>query len=111
MSSAMQEIYDINMSWSDVEEFLEVFPGRWHNTPVQLLAACGILGFLAYAFHRLQTVQMFLKRRTVENIFIAASILVLLGLSLLDCHFFNIGPGLVYSGFLAFAQHKTGENL
>jgi len=25
-------------------------------------------------------------------------------MSLVDCHFFNIGPTLVYSGALAFAQ-------
>ena len=106
MSKEMQELYDLNMSWSDVDEFLTVFPGRWHNTFVQLLTCCGILGLVTYAVHRIQTVGMFLRKRTAENVAIAASIIVLLALSMLDCHFFNIGPGLVYSGLLAFAQHK-----
>ena len=36
--------------------------------------------------------------------------LALLLMSLLDCHFFNIGPTLVYSIGLAFAEKTQWEN-
>jgi O-antigen ligase len=95
--------------WADLDSFVNVFPGRWHNTVVQLLASCGIVGLAAYLFHRVQTVRLFLQNRTVENVYIAISILALLGMSLLDCHFFNIGPAMIYSCMLAFAENKTKE--
>lgn len=90
--------------WDKLEAFSEGFPDRWHNTVVQLLASCGLCGLGAYVLHRYQTVKLFVKRINDEKIFIAASVLVLLAMSLVDCHFFNIGPTLVYSGALAFAQ-------
>ncbi len=95
--------------WSDVDAFISIFPGRWHNTFVQLLASCGIVGLGAYLFHRYQTVRLFIKNRTDEKIFIAVSILALLCMSMLDCHFFNVGPTLIYSCFLAFAENQKNE--
>ena len=90
--------------WSTVESFTGFFPPRWHNTIVQMLASCGVVGLVAYLFHRVQTIKIFLFNRTREKAFIACMILTLLGGSLLDCHFFNIGPVLFYSAGLAFAE-------
>lgn len=90
--------------WADLEEFSSFFPPRWHNTIVQIAASCGVVGLAAYGFHRFQTVKLFWKRRSVENTYIAISIFVLLAASLLDCHFFNVGPVLLYSMALAFAE-------
>ena len=45
----------------------------------------------------------------MEKSFIGLSILVLLLTSLLDCHFFNIGPVLFYSMALAFAEKINEE--
>ena len=91
--------------WSTVESFSSFFPPRWHNTAVQLLACTGVVGLTAYIFHRCQTIRLFLKNRSRETAFMACSLLVLLGCSLLDCHFFNFGPVLYYSSMLAFAEH------
>ena len=91
--------------WSTNTSFTSVFPPRWHNTYVQLLASCGIVGLGAYAFHRWQTIKLFVKNRTPEKAFTACSIIVLLTTSLFDCHFFNIGPVLFYSMCLAFAEN------
>ena len=91
--------------WSTVKEFTQFLPPRWHNTFVQLLASCGIVGVVAYLIHRLQTVLFLLRYRTPEKIFTYASLLVLLACSLFDCHFFNIGPVLFYSAALAFAEY------
>lgn len=90
--------------WSTSAAFSSFFPPRWHNTLVQLGASCGIIGLISYSIHRLETIGLFLKDRSVEKWYIAFSIIVLLTCSLLDCHFFNIGPVLFYSMALAFAE-------
>ena len=91
--------------WSTNKAFTSFFPPRWHNTYVQLLASCGVVGIAAYVLHRWQTAKLFLNTRAPEKIFIACSIVVLLSTSLFDCHFFNIGPVLFYSAALAFAEN------
>ena len=93
-------------AWSTSEAFSGFIPPRWHNTVIQLLASCGVVGFGAYLFHRVQTVRLFLQHKTKENTFIACSLFVLLFSSLFDCHFFNIGPALFYSMALAFAENR-----
>lgn len=90
--------------WANLEAFSSFFPPRWHCTLVQIAASCGIVGLAAYVFHRVQTVRMMLRRLTVEKVFIGLYILALLAASLLDNHFFNVGPVLMYSMALAFAE-------
>ena len=89
---------------SDIAAFSSFFPPRWHNTFVQLLASGGIVGLAAYGFHRFQTLKLFFKQPTLGKGLIALSVLALLGTSMLDCHFFNVGPTLFYSMALAFAE-------
>lgn len=95
----------IPWGWSTAEGFSSFFPHRWHNTAVQLLASCGIVGTAAYLLHRVQTLKLFLRDCSKERAFIGCSVLTLLVCSLFDCHFFNIGPVLFYSMALAFAEH------
>lgn len=91
--------------WSTTQ-FTEFLPSRWHSTIIQLLTSCGVVGLAAYGFHRIQTVRLFLKDHTKEKNFIGCSLLVLLCCSLVDCHFFNIGPVLFYAMGLAFGEHS-----
>ncbi len=93
--------------WEKLEAFSAGFPDRWHSTVIQLLASCGLVGICAYAFHRYQSVKMLLCGRNMERLWIGASVAVLLGLSLIDCHFFNVGPTLIYSATLAFAENMA----
>lgn len=96
--------------WSELSQFSSFFPPRWHNTVVQLLTCCGVVGLGAYLFHRAQTVVLLVKNRSMEKVFIGFSIIVLLVGSLFDCHFFNIGPGMFYAMALAFVENSiTGE--
>ena len=88
---------------TDVAEFL---PDRWHNTVIQLLASTGIVGLAAYSVHRLQTVRLVMSFHTKEKWLITCSCLVMLLCSLLDCHFFNVGPTLFYSVTLAFLEKQ-----
>lgn len=96
--------------FSVVNSLNRFFPPRWHNTIVQILSACGIVGMVAYVLHRYQTIKLFVKAPSIEKTFIGLSILVLLLMSLLDCHFFNMGPTLIYSMALAFAEKIHSED-
>lgn len=92
--------------WSTESAFSDFFPPRWHNTLVQLLASCGIVGLLAYGYHRFQTVRLLIRSKNREAVFLGCSVMVLLLTSHLDCHFFNIGPVLFYAAALAVAENK-----
>lgn len=102
---------DPHWIFSDVAEFNAFFPGRWHNTAIQLLASCGLVGLLAYAFHRYQTVLLVLKKPNAEKSFAAISLATLLALSLVDCHLFNIGPMLFYSCALAVMENALSDEI
>ena len=79
-------------------------PPRYHDTYLQLLASGGIVALLCYAFHRFQTVRLFFKNKTRENMFLGLVVLALILTSFTDCHFFNFGPGLLYSVVLVFIE-------
>jgi len=96
--------------FSIIESFSTFFPPRWHNTIIQILSSCGIFGMIAYLFHRIQTIKLIVKKPSLEKTFIGLSILALLLTSLLDCHFFNIGPTMFYSILLAFAESINTNN-
>lgn len=96
--------------WSKQERLKAILPARWHNTVIQLLASCGVVGLLAYGNHRQHTIRLFWEKRKTPAIYIGLSLLAMLLMSLLDCHFFNIGPTLVYSIGLAFAEKTQWEN-
>lgn len=94
----------IPWDWADLEQFSSFFPPRWHNTLVQIGASCGTVGLVGYLIHRVQTLKLFFTKVSVEKLFIAVFVAALLFASLLDCHFFNVGPVLLYSMALAFAE-------
>jgi O-antigen ligase len=91
-------------SFSYSETFNSFFPPRWHNTIIQLLASCGIVGIIAYGYHRISTFVLYAKKRTFTNTYIFHFMMTLLIMSLLDCHFFNVGPVLFYSIALAVME-------
>lgn len=101
----------IPWDWADLEAFSSFFPPRWHNTLVQIAASCGSVGLIAYGYHRFQTVKMMIKDFSREKLFIGLFVAALLGASLLDCHFFNVGPVLLYSMALAFAENINRSEL
>lgn len=100
--------YDIG-HFSTVEAFNSFFPPRWHNTVIQILASCGVVGMVAYSVHRIQTIKLFAERRNPFNTFTAIVLIALLANSLLDCHLFNVGPAFLYSMALAFAEFSGVE--
>ena len=79
-------------------------PPRWHNTYVQLLASTGIVGLFAYIYHRIETLLILFKRFNINKLILYFGVIGLIGTSILDCHFFNIGPGIIYGIYLLFIE-------
>jgi len=98
--------YDIYVWAEESTGFTNIFPPRWHNTLVQLLATGGIVCLVGYLIHRVQTLWLFFRRCSIEKLFAFLSVLALLIVSMVDCHFFNVGPVLLYSSTLAFVEHR-----
>ncbi len=96
-------------AWATADTFSTLFPPRWHNTLVQLLATGGVVCLAGYLFHRIQTVKLFLKNCTTEKLIAGMSVAALLMASTVDCHFFNVGPVLTYSAVLAFVEFQMNE--
>ena len=85
-------------------------PPRYHNTLIQLIASGGIFALATYLFHRAQTLFLLFRRPTMEKTFMALGILALLLTSLVECHFFSFGPGLLYSSLLVCAEGRNLSN-
>ncbi len=88
-------LFEHQYGWASISDDYFI-PPRYHNTIIQLLASGGIVALVAYGYHRLQTIFLFIKKPTVHKIFLGLAICAHLIASLLDCHFFNLGPGLTY---------------
>lgn len=91
---------------------LGIIPIMYHNTFIELLAACGFVGFAAYGVHRAQTVLSYFKRITVDRTFIVLTISALLMTSLLDNHIFYLIPSCFYTILVSVLvgsekEHKT----
>lgn len=90
------------------------FPDMYHNTIIQMIASCGVVGILAYIFHvapgSCAHVQAFQHRASV----LLFVVFVLSVMSLLDNHIFHVFPALVYSMLFAVAERdfeNTPEKL
>ena len=81
-----------------------VYPYFYHNTLVQMLAACGAVGFLAYLWHRAMTVRLVFTRRNVPKAFLGACILGLLLFGLIDVQFFKTYPTILYAQMLVYME-------
>ena len=88
-----------------------VDPYLYHNTVIQLFGSMGVIGVIAYAYHRFRTLRLVFKRPTTGKIFLGISILTLLLFSLLDVLFFKMYPTIFYSMMLLFMEHDTADSL
>ncbi len=88
-------------------QFISFLPDRYHNTIIQLLGACGIVGLLAYLFHRFQTIRLLWQKRSLHTVFSFLCILSLLLTSMLDNHFFNLYPGIIYTIILVVVEKSN----
>jgi len=94
-------------SFDDSKNFQHAFdPYLYHNNLIQMLAAGGIIGLLAYLLHRVQTVILLVRRPNTQKYFIAAALIAFLGFNLLDVLFFKFYPGFFYALMLLCAEHS-----
>ena len=92
------------VGWMECKVQYFVFPARYHDTYVQLLAATGSLGLIAYLYHRFETLLITFKKPSLEKTFALLLIMGLMLSSSVDCYFFNIWPGFSYAFLLAFIE-------
>lgn len=93
--------YDSNI----VQEWIiNVYPYFYHNTLLQMLASAGVLGILAYLWHRITTVIAIFRRPSVYKSFLGICLLTFLGFCLLDVIFFITYPLLFYSLILLYIE-------
>ena len=91
-------------SYVDPAWDMGAYPYLYHNTIIQLLGATGIVGFLAYLYHRVQTVRLALTKRNAGKSFLALCILALLLFSLTDVLLFKTYPTIFYALMLLFME-------
>lgn len=93
--------YDSNI----VQEWIiNVYPYFYHNTLLQMLASAGVLGIIAYLWHRVTTVIAIFHRPSVYKSFLGISLLALLGFCLLDVLLFITYPLLFYALILLYIE-------
>ena len=85
-------------------------PPRYHGTFIQVLASLGLFGLLAFAYHRYEMFSFAFRKPSLKKTFIVLTIGGLLIASIVDCHFFNLGPGLNYCIALAFLNGECLES-
>lgn len=85
--------------------FPALLPYLYHNTVLQMMASCGLIGCLLYLFHRAQTVALAIrKRHSSLCIFLLLSAAALVLVSLTDEHLFHIYPAFWYTAALYLAE-------
>ncbi len=85
---------------------IQVYPFFYHNTVVQLLASTGILGMLAYLWHRFGTVKRVVCRPNLCKTYLGICILSCLLFCMLDVMLFITYPLLFYTLMLLFIEQN-----
>ena len=75
-----------------------------HNTVLQLLGSCGIMGMAAYAYHRYITIKVFVSKFDHLAFFMGMSVLGFLLFGLLDVPMFTVYPNFYYALMLLIAE-------
>ena len=98
------------VGWLQTEWTHSKFPAAYHNTFVQLLASTGLIGLIAYIFHRFETIFVVFKKPNLEKVYAFICVMGLMVGSLLDCQFWQVWLGFGYSFLLAFIEGQDIRN-
>ena len=79
-----------------------------HNNLLQVLASTGVVGFLLYIFHRLQTLYTLFQKKTAPRFFVGGCLLVALAIGLFSSAFFHT-YFLCYYGVILLILEKSLE--
>ncbi|MCR5308837.1 MAG: O-antigen ligase family protein [Bacilli bacterium] len=86
-----------------------IMPLCCHNTILQLLSACGLVGLIAYGIYRFMTVKAVIKNFDSYKVYPILGLLVILITSLLDIHLFDLFGSSFYAILLAMAISPKSE--
>lgn len=86
-------------------------PGMLHNTVIELFAAAGAFGGVAYLAYRARTVQLVLHRMTLERFFLGMMIAAIVGVGLLDNPMFNVYPTFFTTVALALIEKDYNDTV
>lgn len=79
-------------------------PSFYHNTVIEMMAATGAFGLVAYLAFRGMTVFLCFRKFNTEKLFLGLMLAVLLGTSLLDNHIFNVYPLFYHAVLIALIE-------
>ncbi len=81
-----------------------------HNTILQLLGSCGIVGIIANGYHRVQTVLIFTKRPNMSRTIMGVALLCYILMGLLDPIYMFANFTIYYSIILVFAENDLNHS-
>lgn len=76
----------------------------FHNTPIQFLAAGGIVGILTYTFYRVETVRLFTRKLTLDRVFLGLTVAGIVFTALLDTGFMRFFSQVFTVSALLFSE-------
>lgn len=78
-----------------------------HNTVVQIISSCGLLGFTCFLFHRLQTLKLMFYKLNSKRFFIVAQLICFILMGLFDIMFFAPYATIIYAVQLAALEKDS----
>ena len=79
-------------------------PSFYHNTVIEIAAVMGAFGLTAYLAFRTKTIYLCVRGLNTERLFLGLMLAVLLGISLLDNHMFNVYPLFYHAAIIALIE-------
>ena len=93
-----------------ISRYASFIPFLAHNTVFELVYSMGAFGLIAYGVYRIYTVIPFIKKLSIEKVFLFLSIATLLVESLIDNYIFWFAPTFVYNIAIIIAiKYNEGE--
>jgi|GEM_PF-733613 len=76
----------------------------YHNTYLQFLVNCGLVGLACYIFHRVTTIIAMFRKPTKDRLYLFVALLTIIGYSFIDCSFFFYYFAFYYTAILVAMQ-------
>ena len=91
-------------------KLFNIMPYCCHNTILQMLGSCGVFGIISYAGYRFFSIWKISKTFIYDKISIIFSLALIIFMSLVDIHIFDIFGTGIYIILLAFATSKIDSS-
>lgn len=85
----------------------QIFEGLAHNTAIQILCSTGIIGSIFFIYHIFEVFKLFFTKTKINKTIIGVSVLLFLGISLVDQIYFFPNFTVIYTLLLIMAEKDT----